>query len=137
MSRRTKLGLSILLVIIAIAVVSFLLYFTLFAKSAYKICAVDLSEIKVENLRESELQLYENGTFHLQITHQEQGLIFLGIGTYTQDNAQCVLTFEQAIGRQNDTLSNQMNHFNAPFVCVKSGNRLKFVDQNNQVYYFG
>lgn len=125
------------MVVVAIAGVGFLLYFTLFAKSAYSICAVELSDIKVEDLRESELQFYQNGTFHLQIKHQDQGLIFLGIGTYTQDSTQYVLTFTEAIGRQNDTVSNQMDHFAEPFVCVKSGNRLKFVDQNNQVYYFG
>lgn len=137
MSRGAKWGLIIGGLCVAAAVVCVVVFFSFFNKNVYQVVAVQHTDYQVSDFQGSELKFYQNGTFHLQIVYGDHQTYFLGIGTYTKQNGSYTLTFTQAIGRENDNLTNQMTKFAAPLVCPKSGSRIKFVDHNNQVYYFG
>ena len=137
MRRGIKWSIIIAVLCLALVGIGLLVYFTLFNKNGYHVAAVEHTEYTVTDFKRSDMQLYSNGTFHIRIVHEEKGLVFLGLGTYTQKGKEYYLTFQQAIGRQNDVVSDQMAQFSDVVVCTKSGNRIKFVDHNRQVYYFG
>lgn len=137
MRRGIKWSIIIAALCLALIGIGLLIYFTLFHKNGYHVVAVDHTEYTAADYQDSDMQLYSNRTFHIRIVHQEKGLVFLGLGTYTQKGNDYYLTFQQAIGRQSDVISDQLAHFSDVIVCPKSGNRIKFVDHNSQVYYFG
>lgn len=137
MRRGVKWSIIIAALCLVLVGIGLLIYFTVFKKDGYHVAAVEHTDYTAADFAKSDLQLYSNGTFHINIVHQEKGLFFLGIGTYTQKGNDYHLTFKQAIGRQNDVVSDQMAHFTEVAICPKVGNRIKFVDHNHQVYYFG
>lgn len=137
MRRGVKWSIIIAVLCVVVVGIGLLVYFTVFNKKGLHVTAVEHTEYTAADFQGSDMQLYSNGTFHIRIVHKDKGLFFLGIGTYTQKGNDYYLTFRQAIGRQQDVLSDQMAKFNDVMVYTKSGNRIKFIDNNQQIYYFG
>ncbi len=137
MRRGIKWSIIVASLSVALVGIGLLVYFTVFNKNGYHVAAVEHTEYTAADFQDSDLQLYDNGTFHIRIVHRDKGLFFLGLGTYTQKGNDYYLTFQQAIGRQQNVLSDQMAKFSDVMVYTKSGNRIKFIDNNQQIYYFG
>ena len=137
MRRGVKWTIIIAVFCLIIVALGFVIYFTVVRKDVYHVADVDHTTYQASDFKGSELKFYKNGTFHLKIVYHEDQLFFLGIGTYVKQHDAYVLQFTQAVGRQGDTVSDQMSHFTAPLACHKSGSWLKFVDHNSQIYYFG
>ena len=137
MRRSAKLGILITILCLTVVAISLVVYFVLFRKDAYQITAVEHTAYRTSDFKGSELKLYQNGTFHIQIIYDGSQVFFIGVGTYTKKNNRYELTFTQAVGREGDTVSDQMDKFTTPLVCSKSGKGIKFTDHNKQVYYFG
>lgn len=137
MRRSVKWTILITVFCLIVLAIGCLVYFCVFHKDNYHIVAVEHTSYQASEFKNSELKFFNNGTFHVKIVHGEDELFFLGLGTYTKKGATYHLTFTQAIGRQGETITNQLDKFGEPLACPKSGNRISFVDHNHQVYYFG
>ena len=140
MKRGVKIGLIAGTVLIMVLVIGLVLYFNLTNKAAYHIVGVERTDHTAKDFVDgSELQFFDNGTFHVIIKHKTIGLVLTGIGTYELNNNTYELTFTKVLARNtNNTMEDITNTevCNA-ITCKRSGNRITFTDHNAQIYYFG
>lgn len=137
MRRSTKWTIIIAVFCLIVIAIGLVVYFSVFHKDAYHVAAVGDTTYQASDFKGSELKLYKNGTFHINIVYDGSQLFFLGVGTYTKQNGAYILQFTQAVGRQDGIVKDQMAQFAAPLTCQRSGNRIIFSDHNKQTYYFG
>ena len=138
MKRGVKIGIICGVVFVLLLCVGLFVYFNFFAKTSFHIVGVEKTSYDIDDyVKESELQFHKNNTFHVQIEHKEIGLLLTGIGTYTLEGDTYKLTFIEAFARDtNNTIVNILGKSNE-ITCTRSGNRIKFVDDKAQIYYFG
>lgn len=136
--RGVKIGIVIAVVLLAVLIIGLIIYINFFTKSAYHVVGVEKTTYTTADFAEnSTLEFHRNGTFSVRIEHREIGVVLTGIGTYTLEDNNYNLKFLEVYGRDtNNTIINITNQ-NDAITCKKSGNRIKFTDQNSQIYYFG
>ena len=140
MRRGVKIGIIIGTVVLILIGISIPIYFNFINKTAYHITGVEKTTFTVADFNDkSELELYSNGTFHIQIIHKEFGLSFTGIGTYELEEKTYHLKFIQAYARDNyGNIVDYTSQCNTSSItCTRNGSRIKFTDHKNQIFYFG
>lgn len=143
MKRGVKIALTITVIAIILIAVAIPLYFNFANKTVYHLSGVEKTEFTVDDFaKDSELQFYQNGTFHITIKHKEKGLSLTAIGTYKLEGKEYQLKFEKLLARDNDgnivdynTEEHQTER--KAISCTRSGNRIKFIDHKAQTFYFG
>ena len=139
--RSTKIAIIVIIVTVILIGIAVPLYFNFANKSVYHVTGLEKTTFTVEDFAEhSELRFYKNGTFHVRLEHKEHGLLMTAIGTYTLDGKTYQLTFTQAYGRNASDDSTDIVDITEQckkISCVRSGNRIKFIDHNSQIFYFG
>ncbi|MCQ2381981.1 MAG: hypothetical protein MJ054_01610 [Clostridia bacterium] len=136
--RNVKLIIIIGVILTLLVGISVAIYITYKNKSEYHVIDVDKTEFtKADFVEKSSLKFYSNGTFHVTIEHKDKGLSLAGIGTYEVDKKIYHLTFTKAYARDNEgnivEYTNQCDNI----TCLRTGNRIKFTDHKNQIFYFG
>lgn len=138
MKRGVKIGIICGVIALVLVIAAVAIYFIFFAKKSYKIVEVDKTAYTVADFVDhSELRFFDNNTFHVHIAHKGNGLSFTGIGTYEKNGKEYKLTFTQAYARNASNIIVDLTEESKNITCVKSGNRIKFVDHKSQIYYFG
>ncbi len=136
MTKNTRwiLTTAIILIFISIAVLFFYSYSS--TKSTYSIVDVDHTTLSASEFKESELVLFDSGTFHIEIKHSTDGLIFIGIGKYVESGGDYTFRFTSVYGKDGGILTDQMHKFNNDVTYHKEKQGIKFIDHSSQVYYF-
>ena len=140
MTRKKTILLSISVSVAAVALVGVLLYFLVFKEDIRKVSALEHTSYKVSEFTKSEMQLFDAGTFHIKIIHSSDGsdqLFFIGVGTYEKKGNTYILTFLTAKGINPDDgqIYDVTNKMNQRTTYETRGNRIRFTDNNNQIYY--
>jgi multisubunit Na+/H+ antiporter MnhF subunit len=133
---RTTLIFSLVLITAAVLVIVLLVFSQ--RSTALRIVAVDhMGSYTVENFAKSELQLFDNGTFHIMIIRShgdEDTTLFVGLGTYTKNNKTTTLTFTEAYDANNDGTFSPVTELSQ--TCPVTNGRTKFIFAQSQICYF-
>lgn len=138
--RGTKIAIIVTIIVTLILIgIAIPLFHNYFNRTVYHVTALaDTTEFKASDFADkSELKLNKNGTFHVYIYHNEKGLSLAGIGTYKKDGDNYVLTFIQAVARDNNGDVVDYTDRCGDITCKRSGSRIKFTDHKYQTFYFG
>lgn len=138
MKRGVKIGLIIGITAIVLVLAAVVVYFTVFYKKTYQVVGVEKTDYKVADfVKDSELQFFDNKTFHIHIEHEGNGLSLTGIGTYTKEGKTYKLEFIKLYGRDTNNMIVDLMDKREEITCTTSGNRIKFTDHKYQIFYFG
>ncbi len=138
MGRRGKIAIIVVTVVLILLGIAIPVYFAFINKPVYHITGVEKTTFTVADFADkSELQFFDNGTFHVRIEHKIEGLSLTGIGTYTQDGKTYKLKFHKAYARDNHGDIVDYTNYCDRITCIRTGNRIKFTDHKFQIFYFG
>ncbi|MCM1403993.1 MAG: hypothetical protein NC133_00585 [Prevotella sp.] len=136
--RGIKIAIICAVIVVLLVGASLLVYFNFFNKMSYHLVGVEITDCTVSDFTDqTELEFFQDGTFHLQIKHKEKGLLLTGIGTYVFENQTYQLNFIQAYARDTNNTVVDITEQCKDITCVRSGNRIKLMDHKSQIYYFG
>lgn len=136
--RGIKIAIICAIIIVLLVGAGLIIYFNFFGKSAYRLVDVELTDYTANDYAStSEIEFHKNGTFCVRIEHKKAGLIFTGIGTYELEGKTYQLNFVQAYARDTANQIKEITNECKDIICTRSGNRIKFVAHNAQIYYFG
>ena len=145
MRRRTRNLLIIAVATLAIITIAIFIYFNFFNKHTYHIVKLsDATEFTASDfVDKSELEFYENQTFHIHIEHKDNGISLTAIGTYKLDGDTYQLEFVQIFARNihNEIVNLLGDNEDAVAMrkkisCVRKDKQIVFTDHKNQTYYF-